>query len=423
MGVEPISVASGDLDYEQLLARTRQQMFQIQALSARLARINDLTAAISSTFDLDIILHRVGEHVPNLITCAHCSLTLLEDGGWKQWLLLAGDGDLQSVLLGDEPALNYSMETGSARLVNQNRAPGLFAEYASYLIVPLPGEPRPAGTLNFAEKDPQAFSIEDVQIARLIAFQLGAALRNADRYHELRRTQEALSRHAEELEARNQELDAYNQIIAHDLKAPLNAVYGYASLLSLFSPEEYGESGAQYVKQIMDSAQQMNSMIQQLLWLAQTPDAPMQQVDVSAVLDRVALRFEHQLAARSIRLEIARDIPPAIGHEAWIEEMFANLVGNAIKYMGNDPNPLVQVRGVRQGAFNRYEVQDNGIGIEPEHLKSVFQMFARVTPGAVEGHGLGLSIVARLAKKLGGEAGVESTPGRGSTFWISLPAE
>ncbi len=414
-------IVVGDVDYEELLARSRKQMFQIQALSARLARINDLAAAISSTVDVDIILRLVAEQTQDLLTFDHGSVTLKTDAKWMLWTL-SGEEDLSQVIdPEDDFSLGYTIRTGNPRLVLNKRGMGIFSMFASYLIVPLQGETSVIGTLNFVARNPQAFGIEDLHIARLIAFQLANALRNAERFHELRRTQDQLRRHGEELEARNQELDAYNQIIAHDLKAPLNAIYGYASLLSLFSGEEFDQLGAVYIKQIIDSAQGMNSMIEQLLWLANAQNAPVVLVNTAAVLNRVSLRLEHMFVARGIRLEIDPNLPPAMGQAVWVEEIFANLVNNAIKYMSDDPDPYVRVRGQCEGAFCRYEVQDNGIGIDQDHLKNVFQMFARFNPGEVEGHGLGLSIVSRLVRRLNGSVGVESTPGVGSLFWFTLP--
>jgi len=421
MGVEQFLVLGGDVDFEELLARSQKQMLQMQALSARLASISDLAAALNSTVDLDTMLQIVREQAQTLLTSDYCSVTLQRAGEWIVWPL-SGSAEPQVLDAEADPAIGHTLRTGHPRLVLNNRDPGLLAAYASFLVVPVPGAHEVLGSLNFGASDLHALSIEDLRIARLLAFQLGSALQNAERFHELRRTQEALAQNNAELQARNEELDAYNQIIAHDLKAPLNAIYGYASLLALFSGEEFGDTGPIYVKQIMDSAQHMNGMIDQLLWLAKAQQTPMALVDMNAVMIRVSLRLEHLFVARGIRLEVQPDLPPALGYEAWVEEIFANLVNNAIKYMGNNPDPLVRVHGLRDGDMCRYEVEDNGIGIEADNLKNVFQIFVRFNPGTVEGHGLGLSIVARLVRRLGGEVGVTSTAGVGSTFWFTLPA-
>ena len=112
-----------------------------------------------------------------------------------------------------------------------------------------------------------------------------------------------------------------------------------------------------------------------------------------------------------------------MGHAQWIEEIFANLVSNAIKYMGKDnPDPRISIRGKPEGDMVRYEVCDTGVGIAPDDQARLFEMFTRLHTVNAEGLGLGLSIVHRIINKLNGQIGVESEVGKGSTFWFSLPA-
>jgi signal transduction histidine kinase len=410
------------LNYEQLLLRARESMAQTQALSSRLAMVNEIAALMNSTLDLEEILEIVCKQAQWLMEFQQCSVCLRRDAQWTL-RMLGGTGDAQPLPDAEEDgSVGYTLRTGHPRLVLNAKNVGVFADYASQLIVPLKTEQEVIGTLNFVTTRQQAFTIEDLRIGYLLAFQLANAIRNSERFHELRQAQEALRQYSEELEVRNDELDAYSQIIAHDLKAPLNAIYGYASLLQMLSVEELDQFRDLYVSQIVRSTEQMNSMIDQLLWLAKTFDAPLVEVDMAALLGRTVARFAHQLTARDMRLDIAPDIPRALGHEAWIEEVFANLIGNAIKYMSGDVDPFIAIRGRCEGAFNRFEVEDNGIGIDPEALKSVFQMFTRFSHGVHEGHGLGLSIVSRLVTRMGGAVGVESTPRVGSTFWFTLAA-
>ncbi len=412
----------GDFDYENLLRRARESVAQTQVLSSRLAMVNEISARLNSTFDLDEILSVIGDQGKWLLDFEHCSVCLRTEAGWELRTLFGTTGIAQPEKPETDDSIGYTIRTGHPRLILNNKGGGVFARFASQLIVPLKSEQAVIGTLNFVVTRPQVFTVEDLRIAYLIAFQLANAIRNAERYHELRRTQEELRRYSEELEVRNEELNAYNHIIAHDLKTPLNAIYGYASLLQIIEPHEFVDEGAGYVKQILNAAQAMNAMIDQLLWLAKTQNVPVTEVDVDPLVRRMVQRFEHQLTATGIRLEIEPGIPPALGHEAWIEEIFANLIGNAIKYMNDSADPYIRVRGANKGQVCVYEVEDNGIGIDKEHLPNVFQLFTRANQTSSEGHGLGLSIVARLVKRLGGEVGVKSKPRKGSTFWFTLPA-
>lgn len=118
------------------------------------------------------------------------------------------------------------------------------------------------------------------------------------------------------------------------------------------------------------------------------------------------------------------DFPTVLGNAAWLEEVFANLVDNAIKYIGEqNPEPRIVIRGQQEGTHARYEVSDNGRGIQPEDLPKLFEMFTRFHNREAKGSGLGLSIVRRIIGRLGGEIGVESEPGAGSAFWFTLPVE
>jgi signal transduction histidine kinase len=106
-----------------------------------------------------------------------------------------------------------------------------------------------------------------------------------------------------------------------------------------------------------------------------------------------------------------------------VEEVFANLLGNAIMYMGADNQEAhISVKGVVVGSMTRYEVEDNGLGLPPEAQQEVYTPFTRFHEESARGSGLGLSIVRRIVEKLGGEVGVESDVGKGSLFYFTLPA-
>ena len=131
------------------------------------------------------------------------------------------------------------------------------------------------------------------------------------------------------------------------------------------------------------------------------------------------------------RAEITVEDPllPVLGHEASLNQCLANLLGNAVKFVPPGVKPKVRVRtelvepsepGIAARPRVRLWVEDNGIGISPEGQQKVFELFVRLT-GDYEGTGLGLAIVKKAAERMGGRAGVESEPGKGSRFWLELP--
>lgn len=233
------------------------------------------------------------------------------------------------------------------------------------------------------------------------------------------RAEQALRGYASTLETTNSELDAFNHTIAHDLKHPLTIINGYAHLLT---DEDLTPEGRRMLYTIPKVVDSMVEMIDGLLQLAKLRDADelRTEVNMNTALQKALARFDN--SRDQITIE---ELPSALGHEAWMTEVFANLINNALKYMPEDRTPLVRVRGIRQGKTVRYEVIDNGIGIKPEDQQRIFEMFTRITDEnhrvAYKGLGIGLSIVKRVIQRQGGEAGVTSKPGEGSTFWFTLP--
>lgn len=241
----------------------------------------------------------------------------------------------------------------------------------------------------------------------------------------LKHAEAVIRRYAADLEERNSQLDAFGHTIAHDLKAPLSAVIGYADMLTIFEGDRLTPQARDYARNIQQSAQKMERMITELLQFASLHDigGVVTDVDVNPVVKAAVERFQSDIERRGIEINIASDLPPALGHALWLEEVFANLISNAVKYIGKDnPAPRITIRGLRQEECIRYEVQDNGLGIEPQSQKRLFEMFARFHKGEASGLGLGLSIVLQIVKRLGGQVGVDSQPGKGSTFWFTLPA-
>jgi signal transduction histidine kinase len=168
----------------------------------------------------------------------------------------------------------------------------------------------------------------------------------------------------------------------------------------------------------------MSQMIQSLLMLAQLREANevVELVDMSSLIDDALRRTQPGLEKRGVNVEVQQPIPDALGYGPWLEEVFANLINNAVQYIGHEnPAPTITLRATTLNDRNRYEVVDNGLGVSLEDQPHLFEMLTRFHKGESSGTGLGLSIVHRIITKLGGTVGLESEPGHGSTFWFTLP--
>jgi two-component system sensor histidine kinase/response regulator len=236
--------------------------------------------------------------------------------------------------------------------------------------------------------------------------------------------EEEIRRHVQQLEERNQELDAFSYIVAHDLKGPLSLVTGYTDLLLSEGPESIPPEQLAWLEVIKDQSLRMQNIISSLLLLAQLRDADdiIEIVNMQPIIQSSLDYLDRWLTERGVRVEVGDPLPPVLGHAPWLEAVLTNLLSNAIKYIGHDnTDPRIFIRGYQQGQVVRYEVEDNGIGIDRKHRDRLFEMFTRAHPEEAEGIGLGLSIVKRIIVKLNGYVNVESEPGAGSTFWFILP--
>ncbi len=235
-----------------------------------------------------------------------------------------------------------------------------------------------------------------------------------------------LQHYAAQLEARNQELDAYAHTVAHDLKNPVTAVVGYAEYLQEISTDAKVNTVAD---RIILSGHKMQSIINELLFLSivRTKDVAVEPLTMETIVAEAAQRLESDIAKLDAEIRYPSQWPAAYGHAPWVEEVWVNYLSNALKYGGRPPKielgadmPQSDFRAASNTV--RYWVRDNGSGVAPDVRKRLFTLFERLDEAASDSHGLGLSIVHRIVTKLGGEVGVESQEGAGSLFWFTLPA-
>jgi PAS domain S-box-containing protein len=242
---------------------------------------------------------------------------------------------------------------------------------------------------------------------------------------ERKAAEDLLRAYAKELEERNHELDAYNRTIAHDLKAPLSQISVYAGLISMKFADQVPPKVLDYVNYMEAASRQMAGMIDQLLVLATVRDASahLGPVALSLAAQHALNRFKAQIEQAGIQVSLQPHMPSVLAQPVWLEEVFANLIGNAIKYRGqNNPAPRIMISAQTRPEGVYVEVADNGLGVPEAAQATLFEMFSRAHTGEAQGFGLGLSIVHRIIGRLNGQVGVKSQVGQGSQFWFILPA-
>jgi signal transduction histidine kinase len=252
---------------------------------------------------------------------------------------------------------------------------------------------------------------------------------------QLEAAQAELKEHANTLEERVQErtaslrqtIDSLEGVcyhIAHDLRAPLRAIHSFTTLLEKNYAPRLDRTGEDYAHRVVEAAGRMDTLIQSLLdygRLGHLQFSPVK-LDVDGLMDRVISRLGSEIDACHAQLQVDRPLPAVLGDPGLIDQVLVQLITNALHFVEEETTPRIHIWSEQRNTMARLWIDDNGIGIAPEHQEKVFQIFERLHHDeARPGTGIGLAIVAKAIERMKGIAGVDSQPGRGSRFWIELP--
>ncbi len=259
---------------------------------------------------------------------------------------------------------------------------------------------------------------------------------------ERKRVEKERERLNRELMDKNRELEQIVYVTSHDLRSPLVNIQGFsrelnhafkrvaaiiegdnlpADIRAQLQPilEEDIPESLQY---IFTSTARMDSLLLGLLRLSRLGRVALEieKLDMNKIIADLTDTFEFRLQQANVALDVA-NLPPCLGDEGQISQVFANLLDNALKYLDPSRPGIIKVSGCKQGDQAIYCIEDNGIGIAAEHQPKIYEIFHRLNPGQSDGEGLGLTIVHRILDRHHGSIWVESEPGQGSKFFVALP--
>jgi signal transduction histidine kinase len=236
------------------------------------------------------------------------------------------------------------------------------------------------------------------------------------------RLEQSVAERTAELTASNQQLEAFVYSIAHDLRAPLRAMQAFSTMLVEEAGARLSEQGLDFANRINTSAQFMDGLLTNLLAFSQLSQQRLEltSVHLERTVEAVVSRLQKDLQETNARLESSGPWPFVLAHEPTLAQVLFNLVGNALKFVRPDVAPVVRLRAEEQETSVRVWVEDNGIGVAPDHQEQIFRLFLRLHGTKYPGTGIGLAIVQKSVERMGGRVGVESNLGQGSRFWFEL---
>jgi signal transduction histidine kinase len=241
---------------------------------------------------------------------------------------------------------------------------------------------------------------------------------------ERRRAQEALAQQATVLAQSNADLEQFARVASHDLREPLRVVTSYVELLARRYRGRLDADADDFIRYAVDGTRRMRDLIDGVLAFSRAgkENTPAAMTHSGEALDRAIGNLK--LAIEECDAVVTSDGLPSVPvHPVQMTQIFENLIANALKFR-RSTRPAIRVGAVRNGREWVFSVADNGIGIKPQFLRSIFRIFARLhARDEFPGVGIGLSICKNIVERYGGRIWVESEPGRGSTFFFALPAE
>ncbi|MBU7582660.1 MAG: CHASE3 domain-containing protein [Nostoc sp. TH1S01] len=427
--------------YEHALKTAIEQTEKSQRSAQRLADLHQIDRAIlSAQPDVTIIRDGLGR-LRQLINCQQ-AFSILFNFETKTAEVLAGnaDGELQLAEGTTLPITDFApvevLQTPEVFASHDEHPPILKKLLAtglnSCLIIPMQMEDTVIGEIILAKSEAATFSSEIVEIASEVSAQLAIAIQQSQLRQQLQDyatelEQRVLQRTAE-LQEVNQDLEAFNYSVSHDLRAPLRTMQGFAQALLEDYSDQLDSSGQSYLHYIAEGALQMDTLITDLLNYSRLSrvQIQMQPVDLNNVVREALKQLDVQIKEHQAQIKIDNSLPQVMAHRSTLVQVLTNLLSNAIKFVKPDDLPIIQIYSEEyihnDTSWIKLWIADNGIGIAPEHQERIFRVFERLHGIEVyPGTGIGLAIVRKALERMGGLCGVESQLNTGSRFFFTLP--
>lgn len=408
---------------------------EIQKRASELETVARVSATAAATLDVDKLLNEVVELTKQQFSLYHVHVYLLNETG-DTLLLAAGAGEAGRLMMERGHKVPVSREHSLVALVarthrsiiandvvsEENFMPNpLLPETRSEMALPMIVNTVLIGVLDVQSEKVGRFTAEDVRVKSTLADQIAVAVQNARQYQQQVAT-------AEQLRAVDRLKSEFLANMSHELRTPLNSIIGYAEMMLDGVDGELSEEAVEDVQAIHGGGQHLLAIINDILDLAKIEAGQMridpQEVDIARFIHEIVRSGQVLIKNKPVVLNTCEDqaVLPAFVDPIRLRQIVWNLVSNAVKF--TEQGSVEVHYGMRGDAHVYVSVRDTGVGISQENLPVVFEQFRQVDGSSTRragGTGLGLTITRHLVRLHGGEIQAESTPGKGSNFWFTLP--
>ena len=386
--------------------------------------------AASSILDINDLLPNVVELIRNHFDYYYTGIFLVDET--QEWAILkAATGEMGAQMLalghrlrlGDSSMIGWCISHRQARIALDVGADAVrfrnpfLPLTRSEIALPLIAHGQMIGAMTIQSVLPSAFARMDITALQTMADQIANALENARLFTERASL-------INELETQNAELERFTYTVSHDLRSPLVTIRGFLGYLRQDAASGDLTRFDKDMTRIANAVDKMQMLLNDLLELSRIGRVinPPKDIPFGQIVRESIELISGSLERDRVKVEIQSDLPVIRGDHIRLVEVMQNLISNAIKFMGHQPEPRIEIgtAGFTQDGNPIFFVRDNGIGIERQYQERIFGLFNRLDPN-IDGTGIGLTLVRRIIEVHNGKIWVESQPGQGASFLFTLP--